>query len=77
MKAGFGSADITPSYGTLLAGFDARKQVSTGVLDRIAVRALALESGNDKLVWLAFDLLGVERHLCKTISKRLELRFGI
>ena len=77
MKAGYGKADITPAYSVLLAGFDARKQLSVGVLDNLEVRALALECGDDKLVWLAFDLLGVERHLCKTIGDLLERRFGI
>ncbi len=77
MKAGYGKADITPAYSTLLAGFDARKQRSEGVLDPLEVRALALESGKSRFMWLAFDLLGVDMHLCRKISERLSRSFGI
>lgn len=77
MKAGYGKADITPVYATFLAGFDARKQKSEGVLDPIEVRAMALESGKSRLIWLVFDLLGVDMHLCDKVSERLSYEFGI
>ncbi|MCR4577887.1 MAG: neutral/alkaline non-lysosomal ceramidase N-terminal domain-containing protein [Clostridiales bacterium] len=77
MRAGYGKADITPAYATMLAGFDARKQRSEGVMDPLEVRALALESGKSRLLWLAFDLLGVDMHLCRKIGERLSGRLGI
>jgi hypothetical protein len=42
----------------LLDGYEARKELSTGVHDRLYARAVALESGGEKLVLVSADLIG-------------------
>jgi hypothetical protein len=57
MKAGAAQVDITPPPGLELAGFAKRPQPSSGVLDPLFVRALYLEDGPERLLWLHADLL--------------------
>ncbi len=58
MNLGSSQVDITPRPGINLAGFAARIQPSTGVLDPLFCRALYLADGDEKLLWLHCDLIG-------------------
>src|SRR3954454_19788482 len=59
MIVGVSQVDITPEFTVDLCGFAARAQPMTGVLDPIYVKALYLEDGAQKLLWLNFDLLAL------------------
>lgn len=63
MNVGVASADITPSVGSELSGFAARVQPSTGMLDPLRVRALWLEEGGLRLLWLHCDLIGFSEEI--------------
>ena len=60
MNIGTSQIDITPEPGIDLSGFAARRQPSTGVLDRLYARALYLSYSEEKLLWLHCDLIGLE-----------------
>ena len=59
MKASASQVCITPKSNVDLCGYVDRVQPSTGVLDDIYVRALYLESGGEKLLWLNCDLISL------------------
>jgi len=61
MKVGTAKVDITPHGKVDLTGYLAREQRSTGVLDPLFARALYVESGPARLLWLHADLLGFEQ----------------
>lgn len=61
MRVGASQANITPEPGIELAGFLARTQPSTSVLDRLFIKALYVEQRREKLLWLHADLLGFDR----------------
>lgn len=78
MTAGFGRRDITPERSMHMAGFDRRKDPSTGTLDPLEVCVLALgDSRNKPFLMCVFDLLGTDSSLCakirEAVASRLEL----
>jgi hypothetical protein len=56
---GAAKASIAPDRIVDLSGFAARTQPMMGVLDPIHAKALYLESANEKLLWLNFDVLAL------------------
>jgi hypothetical protein len=61
MNVGTAKVDITPPADMMpleLSGFVAREQPAVGVADPIFARALALEAGARRLLWVHADLLG-------------------
>ena len=68
MIAGFGRADITPAKPMYMAGFDRRKDPSTGILDPLYVSVLLLKDEQGQpFVFCSFDVLGVDSHLCEQV----------
>lgn len=68
MIAGFGRADITPTKAMFMAGFDRRKDPSTGILDPLYVSILLLKDEQDQpFVFCSFDVLGVDSKLCEQV----------
>ena len=66
MKIGVAQVDITPppapdagSAGIELSGYAARAQPSLGVLDPLFVRAIFLEDGDARLLWIAVDVIAL------------------
>ena len=55
-KAGFAKKDITPEIGTTLSGYYSRR-VSTGVLDPLYVRCVAVSDGSAKALVMSVDNL--------------------
>ncbi len=74
MKAAIAKRVITPSIAMRMAGFDRRTTPAIGKLDDLYVSVLALESDKQQHFLLcSFDLLGVDRTLCKRIREALPL----
>ncbi len=72
MIAGFGRADITPTKAMFMAGFDRRKDPSTGILDPLYVSVLLLKDEQDQpFVFCSFDVLGVDSKLCEQVRTRI------
>ncbi|MEK6571006.1 MAG: neutral/alkaline non-lysosomal ceramidase N-terminal domain-containing protein, partial [Bacteroidota bacterium] len=73
MRAGYASADMTPQPSLTLSGFVARRnEPSTGIYDRLSVRALALEEHGETILLLVFDLLGLGPELTADIQEALD-----
>jgi neutral ceramidase len=71
VKFGCSKVCITPPVGVDLSGYGLREQPSVGIHDDLFARALFLEQGTEKLLWLHCDLIGLERDRVRTLRKRL------
>src|SRR2546429_3817526 len=60
MKASAAQIDITPAIGGELSGFALRIQPSTGIRDPLFARALYLNEGETRLLWIHCDLIGFD-----------------
>lgn len=73
LKAGFARLDITPPFGTPLAGYQ-HPRSTKGVLDPIEVNAIALCDGERTLIMIAADVEGMDvadaKHIKKLIFDR-------
>ncbi len=72
LQAGFSRLDITPALGIPITGYFLPRYAE-GVLDPLEVNALALSTGEDKVVMMSVDLLHIARDVqdaaCAAISK--------
>ena len=59
LKAGFARLDATPPLGTDLSGYFYRRQAK-GVLDPLYINAVAIENGDEKIVLMAIDYIGIK-----------------
>ena len=72
MKAGFARRPITPDNPMPLAGFDRRTAPAAGALEDLYVSVLVLEDeSGGRFLLCAFDLLGVDRALCRRVREAL------
>lgn len=70
LKAGFSRINITPALGTEIAGyFQAR--YAEGVLDELEINALALSTGEDKVVLMSADLCFISTAVQKVICEHI------
>ena len=77
IEVGTGIRDITPEIGGHLDGFAARPGPSTGILDRLSVRALVFREGSSCFALLSFDVVGLPAQLCVLIKGEIASRCGI
>ncbi len=75
LRAGFAEIDITPPPGTGKIGWLRHLQCDE-VLDPIFARAAVLESGRDRIAFIALDLLSIRRADTAAIRRRLERELG-
>ncbi|MDA1316202.1 MAG: neutral/alkaline non-lysosomal ceramidase N-terminal domain-containing protein [Acidobacteria bacterium] len=77
-KAGAAKVDITPSEPIWLAGYGSRDRPVSDVLQRIYVKALALQDDSGRVsVLVTSDLLGFTAGLSKGVAERVEKKHGI
>lgn len=77
MRAGAGVASITPTPPVYLAGFGARTEPATGVLDPLEARALYLEDRDTPLVLVVCDLLGMSAGFSLPVRRAIADRLGL
>ncbi len=76
LKAGFARVDMTPPFGTPLAGYyEAR--YADGVLDPLYLNALALNDGEKTIVIVTADVLMVRMDVCDMLRAMIEERTGV
>ncbi|MBE6629572.1 MAG: hypothetical protein E7624_01820 [Ruminococcaceae bacterium] len=76
LKAGFARVDVTPALGTYLSGyFEAR--YADGMLDPIQLNAIAVGDGEDSVLIIASDFLGIRENYATRIRKVIAERTGI
>ena len=76
LKAGFARVDVTPSFGTNLAGyFEAR--LAEGILDPIQLNAIAMGNDDETVLIITSDLLGIRENFATPIRKKIAERTGL
>lgn len=65
VRAGVAVVDITPSHPVAMSGFAGRTGLSSGVHDRLTVRALAVEA----TVLVTVDVVGLHEVLCARVRQ--------
>lgn len=77
MKAGFGTALITPDLPVSLAGFGDRTEPALRVHDDLEARALILDDGERTVCLLVLDLLGMSAGFATPIREAVARVLGI
>ncbi|HOB76247.1 MAG TPA: neutral/alkaline non-lysosomal ceramidase N-terminal domain-containing protein [Phycisphaerae bacterium] len=77
INIGTAQVDITPEPGRELSGFARRVQPSVGVLDRLFAKAVYLEQGAERLLWIHADLIGIEREFVVAFRQWAARRWGL
>ena len=76
--AGFGRADMTPSFSLGLSGFDnAQTRRSKGVADRIYMTCVAMSDGENTILLLTADVLGLNDALVERVRTPVHLATGV
>ncbi len=68
--------DITPPVGTDLHGFP-REELSCGVLERLQAGVLFLRNGDEQLVLITADLIGIPPALTRSVRTALRRNLGV
>ncbi|HLV01645.1 MAG TPA: neutral/alkaline non-lysosomal ceramidase N-terminal domain-containing protein [Acidobacteriota bacterium] len=77
-KAGTARVDITPTESIWLAGYGARDRPSSGVLQNIFAKALALQDQDGlTFVLVTADILGFTAEMSETIAERVQTLHGL
>lgn len=69
INAGAAKKTIVPPFPTQMGGFFDRMQNFEGVLDELLVRALVLDDGKTKLVFLGSDLMAIDAEMVRMIRE--------
>lgn len=79
LRAGWAERDVTPEIGHPMAGYGGRAndKKSTGIHERIMVRALALSDGTDTVVLLGSDLLQTLPNMLALIEPKIQKAVGL
>ena len=76
--AGVAKVDVTPDTPVWLTGFAGRKGTSTGVAQRLWVKALAIGGGGDApALWLTLDNCGITHEVWQQLVERITRRTGV
>lgn len=73
---GFGKRDITPPMGHPMAGYFAPRQAK-GVIDPLHARAMILDNGTQKAVFIALDIVRLGNDVGDPIRERVAEALGI
>ena len=76
LKAGFARVDITPPFGTPLAGYY-EMRYADGVRDPVQLNALAVSDGERTVVFIPADVLLIRRTVCDELRALINERTGI
>lgn len=77
-KAGLAKVVITPDKPTWMAGYASRNKPSTGKIHDLYAKALAItDAGNNRVVIVTTDLLGLPRALTSEISEHANKSYGL
>lgn len=71
MRVGIGRAKITPEDSVYLCGHAIRTDKSSGILDDLFCTALVLESQNESICLLNYDLIMIDEYLSNRIRKAI------
>lgn len=70
LQAGFGRVNVTPMMGIHISGYLVERHAE-GVLDELEINALALACGEDKVVLLSIDNVGIAQAISEKFRKHV------
>ena len=76
LKAGFARLDMTPPFGSPLAGYYEMRDAD-GVRDPIYLNALALNEEEETILVVTADVLIIRMDVCDTLREMIEERTGV
>ena len=76
LKAGFARIDVTPPLGSDLSGYFHRR-AAKGVRDNLYLNAVAIGNGDETLVLMAIDYIGIKLEYNIKIRKLITQRTGV
>lgn len=76
LKAGFARVDITPPFGNDLSGYYERR-LADGTLDPLYLNAVALTVGEETVILMAADYIGIKMDHNARIRKLISERTGV
>lgn len=77
LKFGTAVREITPSFPATLHGYADRDHSSNGVAEPIYLGCLALDDGEEQVLIVSVDMIGIESHVCAELYSLLEEETGI
>ncbi len=78
LRAGVARVDITPDGPIWMSGYGARTHASTGILQRLWAKALAIEDAKGgRVVIVTTDLIGLPRIISDPVAARLSQEKGL
>ena len=78
LMAGFGRADITPGNGVGMGGYsDNETRLSKGTLDPLYVTCIALSDGNETVLAVTIDVIGIRDSLLTTVRTNMSAVTGV
>ena len=76
LQAGFARVDITPPFGNDLSGYYERR-LADGTLDPLYLNAVALTVGEETVILMAADYIGIRMDHCAKIRAMIGERTGV
>ena len=76
LKGGMAQANITPPVGCRLAGHF-YESISTGIHDSLWAKAMVLQQGNNKFVFIFCDLIGLTREISTSARSKISAITGV
>lgn len=76
LKAGFARLDVTPPLGSDLSGYFHRR-AAKGVRDPLYLNAVAIGDGEQTLILMAIDYIGIKLHYNVKIRQQISKRTGV
>ncbi|MBL8830496.1 MAG: neutral/alkaline non-lysosomal ceramidase N-terminal domain-containing protein [Planctomycetaceae bacterium] len=77
LAIGVAKRDITPQTPVRMTGYSSRANESEGVEQRLWAKALALGTGDQTVVWITLDSLGIAADQTEELAAKLKQRFGL
>ncbi len=76
-QAGVARVAITPGAPMWMAGYASRKKPAEGTLAELYAKALVLEAGDNRMVFVTTDLIGIPRTLAVNVSQRVAEKYKL
>ncbi len=76
LQVGFARIDITPPFGNDVSGYYVRR-IADGILDPLYVNTIAVTSGDDTIILIATDYIGIKMGYADKIREMISERVGV
>ena len=76
LKVGFSRLDVTPPLGNDISGYFVRR-LADGILDPLYLNTVAIKNGDDTILLMAVDYIGVKLGVCDQIRAAISERTGV